>query len=280
MKEKIGVAIITCNRFEYFKTCIESVQKCQIDCLVVVNDGKPYENQELLNCHVIQHNINTGVAIAKNDGLKYLIDNECTHLFLIEDDMEILNPEVFNEYVKAAKVSGILHLNYGPGSPFNRKQNIKNFDLHNRHLLSETSEVNPKAYIEYPNNILIALYEHTVGMFTYYHKKVIDVIGYIPTCFDNCWEHVSHTQDAIKHRFHPPFWWFADISHSEQYLAPQKDAINNSSIAEKKDDWMKKVMNGRDIYKQKHGVYPNENKQTDLNEVTKTLKTIKQFNAY
>jgi hypothetical protein len=39
--------------------------------------------------------------------------------------MLILDKNIFNKYIEAYKLSGIHHFNYGPGSPFNRKQDIQ-----------------------------------------------------------------------------------------------------------------------------------------------------------
>jgi cysteine synthase len=61
----------------------------------------------------------------------------------------------------AHKASGIHHFNYGPGSPFNRKQTIQNFDLHNRHLLDQYTEPNPKLVVDY-GKAKVSLFEHTI----------------------------------------------------------------------------------------------------------------------
>ena len=65
--------------------------------------------------------------MSKNIAMQKLLDKGCDYIFIIEDDMIILDDSVFNKYIQASKVSGIQHFNYGPGSPFNRKQTIKNF---------------------------------------------------------------------------------------------------------------------------------------------------------
>ena len=42
MNNKIGIGIITCDRVNFFKQAIESIPS--VDEIVVVNDGKPYDN--------------------------------------------------------------------------------------------------------------------------------------------------------------------------------------------------------------------------------------------
>ncbi|NBP16793.1 glycosyltransferase, partial [bacterium] len=141
MDSKIGVGIITCNRPDYLRNLLNSLVPCHdiINELVVVNDGTPVTDFDLSKDVWIDNPQNLGVGKSKNKAMQHLLDKGCDYIFIIEDDMLILDPTVFDQYIKASKISGIQHFNYGPGSPFNRKQNIQ-FDLHNRHLLDQHSD--------------------------------------------------------------------------------------------------------------------------------------------
>lgn len=275
-KEKIGVGITTYNRIDYLHNLIESLIPCEhiIDELIVINDCGAVPTWKLPFGVWENNKKNLGVAKSKNKALKHLINKDCTYLFLIEDDMIIKDKTVFEQYVHASVCSGIQHFNYGPGSPFNRKQTIQNFDLHNRDQLNQTSEPNPKLIADY-KTCKIALYEHTVAMFSFFTKQIIDQVGYIPEEYPNCWEHVDHTYQIIKSGNHPPFWWFADLANSHELLEEAPGAINNSAIAKDKTQWMKNVAEGTEIYKIKHGHYPNQSPLYNEEEVIKILKQIK-----
>jgi len=283
---KIGVGIITCNRNNYLKSLIDTLPRDVINVLVVVNDGKaenridipgPLDGVSGVETPGVwlQNEVNLGVGKSKNKAMKYLYDAGCEYIFIIEDDMLIKDKLVFNRYIEAYKATGIHHFNYGPGSPFNRKQNIQ-FDLHNRHLLDQKSPVNPKLIVEYSKDIKIALYEHTVAMFSFFTREVLEKVGYIDEQFYNAWEHVDHTYRIALAGFHPPFWWFADIADSEKFLEEAPGAIDNSSIADKKQQWQKNVYGGRELYKKKHGHYPNEPKTYTQEQVLHNLKNIKK----
>ena len=283
MTEKIGVGIITCNRPQYLKGLLDSIpQDSGIDELIVINDGAPLsddlpyvgENYDFSHVAWIQNKINLGVGKSKNKALKYLYEKGCDYLFLIEDDMVILDPTVFKQYINAYKISGIQHFNYGPGSPFNRKQTIQNFDLHNRHLLDQSTEPNPKLTVDY-KHCKIALYEHTVAMFSFFTRKVIEKVGYIDEQFYNAWEHVDHTYCIIKAGYHPPFWWFADLANSHELLTEAPGAIDNSSIANKTEQWQKNVYGGRELYLKKHGHYPNQPPIYSKEQTIEILKKLK-----
>jgi hypothetical protein len=140
--------------------------------------------------------------------------------------------------------------------------------------LDEKSEPNPKLIVDY-KYCKIALYEHTVAMFSFFTKKVLETVGFVPEEYPNCWEHVDHTYQIIKAGFHPPFWWFADLADSHKLIEEAPNAIQNSTIAKNKDDWNKRVMSGREIYKQKHGHYPNMPPTVTQEQVLNTLKKIK-----
>lgn len=274
---KIGVGVITCNREKFLNGLLSTLNDCtDINELVIVNDGKHVSDLSIKLPYTYLHNeTNLGVAKSKNIAMKHLLEKNCDYIFILEDDMLILNTGVFQQYIKASQRSGIQHFNYGPGSPFNRKQQIK-FDLHNRHLLDQHSALNPRSIIDY-GDIKIALYEHSVAMFSFFTKTVLEKVGLIDEEYYNAWEHVDHTYRIIKAGFHPPFWWFADIYDSDKYLSEAPDAINQSTIASNNVQWHQNVLKGGEIYKRKHGHYPNQPPPFTLDQVIPILKQLKNI---
>ena len=273
---RIGVGIITCNRQDYLTNLLASIKECEvINELVIVNDGKHFESLEFEKPYsYLLNETNLGVAKSKNKAMRHLLDKGCDYIFIIEDDMVILDNSIFNRYIEAHKASGIHHFNYGPGSPFNRKQVIKDFDLHNRHLLDQDTEPKPKLVVDY-NTAKVSLFEHTVAMFSFFTKDVLEEVGLIDENYYNAWEHVDHTYCIIKAGYHPPFWWFADLYDSHKYITEAPNAINNSSIANNKEQWEKNVYSGREVYKKKHGHYPNQPPFVTKESVIQTLRQIK-----
>lgn len=274
MREKVGIGIITCNRPEYLKKLLDSINYCNWADLVIVNDGDKLDLPGY-NYYIHHNETNLGVGKSKNIAMQRLLDMGCDYIFIIEDDMIILDDLVFDKYIQASKLSGIQHFNYGPGSPFNRKQSIQNFDLHNRHELSNQSTPNPKVTIQYSDKISIDLYEHCAGVFSFFTKKILNEVGLNDEKYFNAWEHVDHTYRIIKANGHPPFWWFADISNSDKYLKVFENAIEKSTTSSDKKQWFKNIQDGREIYKTKHGIYPNMCPHTIKEDVIKNLKAIK-----
>ena len=272
----IFVGIVTCNRVDFFNKCYSSVLNANnVDVIAVCNDGT--EEVELKKYTIyLRHDKNKGVGISKNDLLKKALSiPEVEHIFILEDDMIVKDPDVFNIYVKAAKKSGIYHLNYGPGSPFNRKQDFE-FDLHNRHECKQDTPLNPKFVVDYGDNISLAFYEHSVAMLTYFHRSVLEDVGLHDEEFFNAWEHVDLTYRIIKAGYHPPFWWFADVAESDKLISEAPTAIENSTIAKDTEQWKKNVYGGREIYKKKHGHYPNMPPVSDRAYTLRNIKKLKR----
>lgn len=269
---KIGIGIITCNRPDFLSKCVNSIDESVGDKFIIINDGIEPVNAK--NIKVIETEGKIGVGKSKNIALKHLYECGCDYIFIIEDDIIITDQRVFKEYIKASKKTGIQHFNYGPGSPFNRKQNV-DFDLHNRHQLDQNSDPLPRKIIDYGDDIKISLYQHVAAMFSFFTRQVIEDVGYMDEEYYNAWEHVDHTYRIIKAGLHPPFWYFADIHNSHLFLTEAPGAIEKSSISKDSKEWLNHVNIGREIYYKKHGHYPNQPPTVTLKETLHFLRSVK-----
>jgi GT2 family glycosyltransferase len=213
-KNKIGVGLITCDRPDFFKKSYASIQNNYDISFVVVDDGEKsirdlIDFTEDGNTHYIKTNGKEGVGKAKNKALKYLLECQCEHIFLMEDDIQIKDQNVFELYIKTSKSTGIKHLNYGLHGNHNK-------DAYNNPIIKKT--------VNYPDNIKIDLYGNLLGAFSYYHFDCLDNIGLIDEDYYNAMEHVDHTYKASRNGFCPPFRWFADAHGADKML---KDILPN-----------------------------------------------------
>jgi glycosyltransferase involved in cell wall biosynthesis len=280
-KNKIGIGIITCNRPHYFYECIKSIDKNIIGSIVVVNDGKDLneEIKEYLNnsnIHYILNEKNLGVSKTKNKALKYLLEQDCEHIFVLEDDCIIGDNNVWNKYIKAYEVTGIPHFNFGPGSPWNRKQDDPSIigDLSKRQLAKQNTSPNPKLTVQHKDGVVLCMYEHIVAMFTYFHNSILKEVGFLDEEFYNAWEHVEHTYRIIKAGKYTPFWWFADIEGSENYIKEAENEKANTSLASNEEKFMKQVQEGLQHFYKLHNTVPSHIRAESKEEVIKTVKKI------
>lgn len=257
---KIGLGLITCDRPDFFKKSSNSLFK--LDCIkIVIDDG---ENKvETLLDKIDTDKPKSGVGKAKNKALNYLLNQGCEHIFLMEDDVEILDEKIFELYINASKSTGIKHFNFG---------------LHGNHNLDHLGRPTIRTTINYPDNVRINLYPNVLGAFSYYHKDVFTKAGLIDENFYNALEHVDHTYQIIKEGYHPPFRWFADADGSQLYL---KDIVpdHQQSKIRNESDFMKTFQNALNIFIKKNGFSvvqgygPSEKLYTEK-EVTNKLKEI------
>ena len=263
---KIGLGIITCNREDFYKECYSSVPKDIVDELVTINDGEKLRGS-YNESKVINHSQNKGVGISKNEAIQYLLDKDCEHIFLIEDDIIIKNKNVFNEYISAAHTTGLRHFMFGYHGPANKTPVGKN---------------NPRVIVEYTDDCSIAFNQHCVGAFCYYHKSIIDKVGLMDEEYKNAWEHVDHSLQIVKEGFIPAYWWWPDISNSCDYLDELACSEENSTIrwddAEMKipkSDWMTNIEKGAMHFVKKNNHMPGSYPDTPSDEIYKKLKQIK-----
>jgi GT2 family glycosyltransferase len=277
MNEKIGVGIVTCGREKMFRKLFESLLPCkdQIDYLYIVEDTKKereyYENysSKLIknwkgkHITVFPSSVNLGVAKAKNCALTHLLDMGCEHIFLIEDDMIIQDVSVFQKYISASKKSGIQHFNFSQHGFANKiRDDVGNIIP------------NPKITVKY-GDIGISFYQHCVGSFSYYSNKCLNDAGLMDEQYYNACEHVDHTYEIIKKGYHPPFWWFADIENSWEYIGDDGWSMETSSICSS-PDFVENVKNSDDVFVKKHGYLPLQIPLINQNEIGKYLKEIKE----
>lgn len=265
MNNKIGLGIITCDRPDYLKQCVDAVHanKQHIDYIVVVNDGLTFREETTQWLYsqgvnrIIEHTPPyKSVGVAKNQAMRALMTQDVDHVFIIENDIIIKSPDVFHAYIKGASASGIWHMNFALHGPANKKQG--------------TEEKNPRQIVDY-DGVKIALYPHCVGAFSYFYKGVIKNVGYHDERFKNAFEHVEHTYRIIKKDLHPPFWWFADIVDSDEYLTEIPGSIQNSSIPHTKE-WNSNFQRANGWFEIKHGFEPTRIPDTAANDVMAKLQ--------
>jgi hypothetical protein len=122
----------------------------------------------------------------------------------------------------------------------------------------------------------IAMYMHTVAMFSYFTQKVINTVGFHDENFQNAWEHIEYTARIGKARLTTPFWWFADIFDSVRYIKEQENAIANSSIIKDETKWKDNIQKGIDYHTKRYGFHPSGYPQISAEETIASLKKLKE----
>lgn len=262
MNNKIGIAVCTYNRQNFFEKCIASIP--EVDSIVVINDGVPYPNDVYPSKvkEVIQHARNKSVCLSKNEALRFLVQDGCDHIFLCEDDIIIQTPEICDVYIRTAEASGCYHLGYQCHGSYNRNP--------------QTYEPVVKNTVAYENGIKLDLYHNCLGAWSYYLRGVIKHVGYYDEHLNlNCCEHLEHTYRIIKAGLHPPWWWFADAHNSWELIHDQDKNYEGSAIR-RSPEWQQNFNKSWAYFKHLHGMTPTEIPDTDPNVVLQKLETIEK----
>jgi hypothetical protein len=184
----------------------------------------------------LQNESNLGVGKSKNRALRHLLQAGMDHLFLMEDDIFIKDGRVFEQYVEAARITGIQHLNFSQHGPNNKDPQGKAY---------------PVTTVDY-GPLRIPLHRHCVGAFSYYSRACLEAVGLMDEDFYNAGEHLEHTYRILRDGFHPPFWFFADVDRSEELLGDEPWSKSQSVIASRADQ-VELVQRSDAPFQAKHG---------------------------
>lgn len=235
---KIGCAILTCNRDSYVSKLLETID-CNIfhEILVIDDSGKPERHVNFGDVKVIFNKKNLGVGKAKNIAFQHLLQHGCTDIFLIEDDVIIKDNSVFDVYINTSRKTGIQHFNFA----FHGDDNY-------------TTDRSPaiRLKLDYSNNISVSLYPNVYGAFSYYTRLSLERAGLMDEFYYNAMEHVDHTNEIIKNNMHPPFRWFADITDSQKYIS-EIDIGHSGSEIRKEQKWVENFHKAADYFAKKQG---------------------------
>ena len=258
----IFVGIVTKDRVDFFQKCYDSIKKSNnVDFIMVVNDGEQDVKVDENDLYV-KNKKNLGVGKSKNLLFKKALELKADHIFLVEDDIIMKNPEVFNEYIKARDLTGIQHFCFGYHGPAN-KSGISG------------GKPRPRYIIDY-GNVKIAINMHSVGAFCYYTREVLEKCGIIDENFHNAFEHVEHSYRIAKDGYTTPYWNWADLANSMDYLDEIECSEKSSSIRPRQD-WKENIIKGATLFQKKHGYSPawqNAVPDTPEKDVKGIMKTI------
>ena len=142
---------------------------------IVSLDGKDAETIAYCEAHkipLLYSEENEGVGISKNRVLEAF--GEYDHYFFIEDDIELLNPEVFDLHIKLSKALDIHHFSL--------------FEA--RRIREEKNKLNYEGY-----HIIQAMYGG--APFNFFTKKGLDTVGGWHTMFAK-YKRFGHTEHTYR----------------------------------------------------------------------------------
>lgn len=256
---RIGIGITTYNSESYFDELYNSLPLDKIDELVVVNGGKEYTKK--YKSDWIQHQKNRFPSICRNDCVTFLLNKNCEHIFLIEDDMIIKNKDIFDTYIEVSKVSKLKYFSFvsmstNAGPPHQRT---------------------PKLTVGYSPTVNISFYENMCNEFTYHHKTCFLQTGLYDSKMRDLFDADRVYRETLFNKNVSPFWWFADLANSDDYIMNNPNATSRLQDINRPDgsrsDFIHDTLN---YFNEKHGIPINNIPLKTKEEVISFLKQIKK----
>jgi hypothetical protein len=255
-KGKIGVGITTYNSEEYYNTLYSSLPLNKIDVLVTVNGGDKYKNEYSSNW--IQHTENVYPSVCRNDCINFLLQRNCEHIFIIEDDMILKSADIFEKYVQASKESGLKYFSFvstswESGTPGKRT---------------------PRLTVEYKNNVSISFFQNMCNEFTYHHRSCYEKTGLYDTNYRDPWD-IDMAYRESQQDYAAPFWWFADITNSDNLIINNPNAVSRLQGDRPDGSREQRIQKEWEYFVKKHGRHVTQIPNIQKEEVVVKLKKLK-----
>lgn len=255
--DKIGIGIITCDRPDYLNVLTESLRGSGFSHAIIVNDGSSDFDVPVAYEWVDTEPSYSGVAKAKNLAMKHLLDEGCEYIFILEDDMKILDPRIFERYIEVYKNTGIHHMMFA----YHGCANMNN-------------QYQPSPRYTYPE-LGMSINRHSIGALCFYTRECLLGTGLYDERYYNACEHVDHSYEIYKQGYGLPFWNWPDIIDSYKYIEEQERPENSNSSIRKDPNFMTNVHNSDRVFISKHGCVPmqiEDTCKTDLDCIIDNLK--------
>lgn len=259
--KRIGVGIVTCNRLDFLRKLIDTIEPCGniIDYFVVINDGVDKPDWKIPFGTWIDNDENVNVGETKNRVMKHLIEKGCDYIFTLEDDILIKDPKIFENYINAHLTTNLHHFNFG----FSQRENL---DANLQPIYRKT--------IDYGDDVKIVLTKNILGAFTFYTREALQTIGMHHKDFNKGHgDHLELTYRAYKHGLGTPFWWFADVYGSWNMIENQSNFTTDSVV--RNNNFHENFSNARRTFNTLHGCDIFDIPELPESEVIKFLKQCK-----
>lgn len=255
---KIGLGITTYNSEAYFSTLFNSIPDHKVDEIVVVNGGDVYTGEYKRSngkeLHWIQHTENKGPAQSRNDAINKLVELGCDYIFLSEDDMIIKSENIFDEYIRAHKVTGLSYFCF-VSYPWEA---------------GPVGDRTPRLKVEYDEHTRIHFYKNSCNEFTFRTKKIWEKVGPYDTIFKYCFD-VDDYYKITKLPEGHVFWYSPDIADSDNLIMNNPDAVSRLDGDGKRHE---RTAPDFMYFMQKYGMAINQIPDTPKEEVLNKLRKI------
>lgn len=269
------VVLTTFNREEVFKKTLNSINRDQVDIIVIQDSIKefPYSNEtfDIIKEKAVHFGFkeNVGIGAVKKKGIELAqkIYGGLQHLFIIEDDIEILSNDVWEVCINFSEDNKLCHFNWND-YPDAKKLGV--YDIRKKTLVDIQEN-----YLEAYDEHLVLITRDAKGSFSYFNKEALDNFE-IDLGYKNALEHVDIEIQLIQKNLLPPFWNFCCPAILSQYL---QDNGEESTITGK-NKYEENLYNSAHYWETKWGVKVGNIPNKGLNNSLRWLRNKNKRKQY
>lgn len=218
-----AIGVCTYNRPDRLEKALRSLAKHLPEVPVFVrNDGSdPKHNGAYARAYrrhhgtiIVDDRQNLGVAKTKNQLLSLMIEDGSDYLFIMEDDLEVVDPEAVYGYIAASSSSGCHHLNYLWGTGIN-------------------GAGNPNGPIEVDGPV--SFFHSMMAGWSLYTAESLVNVGLMDENFHNAWEDVELSARLSLGGWNPPLGWpvkWPDATGSRDWVREQRGVVSTQTSAQ------------------------------------------------
>lgn len=199
--QNIGIVLYTRgNNSKNLKNALSAIEHLK-DQTIVVCDGPKPELPILKDFTVKEFKRSIHSAGCYNYGVRYFLDKDVDHIFILGDQLMILDDDVFTNYIKVSEQTNIEFLAYSrdEDDPFGEKNNNR-------------------LTVELKEGMQLLLSKGFNGHLMYCRKSVFEKVGFFDERYRSSFESSDFSKRCGDKGVTTPFGWFADISKSENIL--------------------------------------------------------------
>ena len=220
--QNIGIVLYTKgNNSKNLKNALSSIEHLK-DQTIVVCDGSLPNLPALKDFNVKEFKTSINSAGCYNYGIRHLLDKEVDHIFILGDQIMILDDSVFQNYIDVSEQTNIEFLAYSrdEDDPFGEKNNNR--------LTIELKEGKQLLLSKGFNSHLM-----------YCRKNVFEKVGFFDERYRSSFEASDFYKRCGDKGLTTPFGWFADITEKENILyqenRPDKihSTINSDTVEDR-----------------------------------------------
>jgi len=219
--QNIGIVLYTKgNNSKNLKNALIAIEHLK-DQTIVVCDGPSPKLPVLDNFNVKEFKISVNTAGCYNYGIRHFLDKEVEHIFIISDQIMLLDDSVLSDYIKVSEQTNIEFLAYSrdEDDPYGKKNNNR-------------------LTVELKEGMQLLLSKGFNGHLMYCKKNVFEKVGFFDERYRSTFEASDFSKRCGDKGLTTPFGWFADITNKENilYQENRQDYAHSSVNSETIED--------------------------------------------